>query len=186
MKPVVVFLPGFNGAARQPILLRVAGALGSEIDARFPGLPGGRPSAGLEREVGHLRKALPKGRRVVLVGRSFGGRVAVRCAVQQPVAGVVLLGFPIRPKDRPRPEDEAALAAVKVPVLIVQGSEDELGPLEVLAPLVAANPRLSLSVVEGAGHSFGRHEKQAVRLAAEFIGQCLGGSRRRSLGIRAP
>jgi pimeloyl-ACP methyl ester carboxylesterase len=186
MKPVVVFLPGFNGAARQPILLRVAAALGSEIDARFPGLPRGRPSAGLAREVAHVRAVLPRVRRVVLVGRSFGGRVAVRCALQHPVAAVVVLGFPIRPKDRPRPEDEAALDAVKAPVLIVQGSEDELGPLEVLAPLIAANPRLAVSVLDGAGHSFGRHEKQAVTVAAEFIRQRLSGSRRRSLGIRAP
>jgi pimeloyl-ACP methyl ester carboxylesterase len=56
-----------------------------------------------------------------------------------------------------------------VPTLIVQGDVDDKGPLEVLGPLVAKNPALTLEVLEGAGHSFGRHEARAVDLAAAFL-----------------
>lgn len=184
MTASVLLLPGFNGAARQPILVRVAKAVGEGVDALFPGLPRGRPSPGLEREVRHAVSALPTKGRVVLVGRSFGGRVALRCALERRVAGVVLLGFPVRPKDRPRPDDEAALLRVKVPVLIVQGSQDELGPLDVLEPLIARNRHVVMSVLEGAGHAFGRHERDAVDLAAAFVTRRLSGSGARSLGIR--
>ena len=45
-------------------------------------------------------------------------------------------------------EDPAAL----------QGSDDELGPLKVLRPIVKQNSALTLEVIKGAGHSFGRHD----------------------------
>lgn len=95
--------------------------------------------------------------------------MALRYALQADVGALVLLGFPVRPKDRPRPLDEAALAAVRVPTLIVQGSNDALGPLEVLEPIVRQNRALTLEVLIGAGHSFGRHQTAAVRLAAGFL-----------------
>lgn len=169
-KRLLVLLPGFNGAARQPVLLKVAKAVGGDgFRQRFPGLPKGRPSAGLEEEVAHLGRKLPPRSKPVLVGRSFGGRVALRYALQKRVSALVLLGFPVRPKGRPRPEDEAALLAVRVPTLIVQGDADDKGPLEVLRPLVAKNPALTLLVVRGAGHSFGRQEALAVAHASVFI-----------------
>jgi pimeloyl-ACP methyl ester carboxylesterase len=168
-KRLLVLLPGFNGAARQPILLHVATAAGDRFRAEFPGVPRGRPSPGFERELAHLTDSLPPRAVPSLVGRSFGGRVALRHALTHRVRALVLLGFPVRPPGRPRPDDEAALLAVRVPTLIVQGDADEKGPLEVLRPLVAKNRALQLEVIEGAGHSFGRHESRAVELAAEFL-----------------
>ena len=47
--------------------------------------------------------------RVVLIGRSFGGRMCTRVAAVEPPAALVLLGHPIAPRNRPRPDDEAAL-----------------------------------------------------------------------------
>lgn len=168
----VVLLPGFNGAARQPLLVKVAKAFDSKACA-FPGLPKGRPTPELSAEVEFLTKTIARRRlqNVAMVGRSFGGRVALRYATQTPVRALVLLGFPVRPKNLPRPLDEAALLAVNVPTLIVQGSDDELGPLEVLKPIIKKNRSLTLEVLEGAGHSFGRHESRAVSLAAAFLNE---------------
>jgi pimeloyl-ACP methyl ester carboxylesterase len=165
----LVLLPGFNGAARQPLLVKVAKAAGAGFSAEYPGMVRGRPSPGFERELAHLESQLSARSVPFLVGRSFGGRVALRHALAHRVAALVLLGFPVRPRDRPRPDDEAALLAVRVPTLIVQGDVDDKGPLEVLGPLVAKNPALTLEVLEGAGHSFGRHEARAVDLAAAFL-----------------
>lgn len=165
----LVLLPGFNGAARQPLLVKVAKAAGSGFAAEYPGMPGGRPSPGFERELAHLASHLTSRGVPFFVGRSFGGRIALRHALSHRVGALVLLGFPVRPAGRPRPDDEAALLAVRVPTLIVQGDADDKGPLEVLRPLVAKNPALTLEVLEGVGHSFGRREGRAVELAVEFL-----------------
>jgi predicted alpha/beta-hydrolase family hydrolase len=164
----VVLVPGFNGSAKQPMLVRLIERL-EELghEARAIELPRGRPSPGLKVEA----DALAQHEADAYVGRSFGGRVCLRLERQRPV---VLLGFPVRPPGRPRAEDEAALLAWKAPGLILQGSDDELGPLKVLRPLVRKNPALALEVIEGAGHSFGRHEPRVLDRAAEWLAQKRG------------
>jgi predicted alpha/beta-hydrolase family hydrolase len=86
-----------------------------------------------------------------------------------PPAALVLLGHPIAPPGRPRPADEAALASITCPTLVVQGDRDELGPLPVLERIAAANPRLELSVLAGTGHDLGRVENEAVDRAVDWL-----------------
>ena len=156
----VVLLPGFGGDADQPMLVRLARLLDARgIEAERITLPKGRPSPGLVVEMAAVPQA------DAYVGRSFGGRVVARMGTRP----MVLLGFPIRPPGRPRPEDEAALRALKVPTLILQGSDDELGPLKVLRPIVKQNPMLTLEVIKGVGHSFGRHESSVLERAAGWL-----------------
>jgi len=164
----VVLVPGFNGTARQPLLVRLSKLLeASGQKTKRVTLPRGRPSPGLELEAA----ALAKHEASAYAGRSFGGRVCIRLPARVPR---VLLGFPVRPPGRPRPEDEAALLALESPTLILQGSDDELGPIDVLEPLCAQNPRLRLEVIDGAGHAYGRHEKRVLERAAEWLVKELG------------
>jgi predicted alpha/beta-hydrolase family hydrolase len=164
-----VLLPGFNGAASQPILRRLEAKLELlDIECSRRALTRGKPSLGLERERAQLHGFVGKGP-VVLIGRSFGGRVCARYAALHPVEAVVLLGFPVRPAGKPRPDDEAALLALTCPTLIVQGDVDLLGPLKVLQPLVKKNAALTLHIVKGAGHSFGRHEGPALDAVAAWL-----------------
>jgi hypothetical protein len=107
----------------------------------------------------------------VLVGRSFGGRICARVAATREVRALVLLGFPIRPPGKPRPLDEAALAAVRCPTLVVQGDRDALGPLPVLEAVARLNPRVSVRVLAGAGHSFGRQTAVALDAVATWLEQ---------------
>ena len=88
---------------------------------------------------------------------------------ERSVAALVLLGFPIRPPSRPRPDDEAALLAVRCPTLIVQGDADELGPLRVLRPLMRKSSALELAVIRGAGHSYGRRERLALDAVTAWL-----------------
>lgn len=170
-RATAVLLPGFNGTARQPLLLALQKAL-TPLGVRCVrlALPRGRPSAGLAVETAFLAKKTAQLQGpLLLVGRSFGGRVAARFAAAHEVGAVVLLGFPVRPPGRKRPEDEAALRALRVPTLVVQNTHDPLGPLRVLRPLVKNNPRLRLASVDARGHGFGRRQAEAVAHTVAFV-----------------
>lgn len=168
-RPTAVLLPGFNGSAQQPMLLKLEKRL-VDFDVVRLAPPRLKLSPALAEHVAWLRDAVAEVRGpLVLVGRSFGGRLAVRLAAERPLAAVVLLGFPLRPPGKPRPLDEAALAALRCPTLIVQGTRDELGPLKVFSPILSENRALQLQRVEGAGHSFGAKEKGALDAAAAWL-----------------
>lgn len=167
----VVLLPGFGGRADQPILVRLSKrleALGLECRRAAP--PRGRVTPGLEREVAWLEgllATLPPP--FALVGRSFGGRIAVRLGRRRDIKAIVLLGFPLRPPHKVRPMDEVALARTRAPTLVVQGTNDALGPLPLIEALARLNPRCELVTLEGAGHSFGRWEGEALDAAAAWL-----------------
>jgi predicted alpha/beta-hydrolase family hydrolase len=167
-----ILVPGFNGTARQPMLVKLKRALKElGIPARAITLAPGRPTPELEPEVAQLRQ-MAKGAQA-LVGRSFGGRVCARLAVQRPPRALVLLGFPVRPPGKRRPLDEAALKALRCPTLILQGEDDELGPPALLRRLLKKNPKVTLEVISGAGHSFGRREAAVLARAAQWLSQQL-------------
>jgi predicted alpha/beta-hydrolase family hydrolase len=133
-----------------------------------------RPSGDYAAELDDLRRARDQLRtdgaqRVALVGRSFGGRMCTRLAAIEPPVALVVLGHPISPPGRPRPDDEAALAAVRCPTLIVQGERDSLGPLAVLQRIAAANPAIELYVLRGAGHQFGPRQAEGLEYAATWL-----------------
>ena len=64
---------------------------------------------------------------LVTGGRSSGARVACRTAAQTGAAGVLCLAFPVHPPGRPEKSRLAELDAVRVPVLVVQGTRDPFG-----------------------------------------------------------
>jgi predicted alpha/beta-hydrolase family hydrolase len=176
-----VLAPGYGGTAQQPILRALAAALGSfAIGTRAVTFRtrGGRPSRDYTVELDDLRAARDALRaagneRIALVGRSFGGRMAAFLAEREPPDALVVLGHPIAPPRRPRPRDEAALAAATCPTLIVQGDRDELGPYAVLERIAANNPRIDLVRVADAGHDFGPKEHEAVAAAARWLDSVL-------------
>src|SRR5207302_4411256 len=142
---------------RQPILAALSDALAPfEIATRAVTFStrGSRPSPDYARELDDLRAARDALRdagaaRVALVGRSYGGRMCAFLAEREPPDALAIIGHPIAPPDRPRPRDEAALAALTCPTLVVQGSGDELGPVAVLERIAGQNPRIDLVVIPG-------------------------------------
>jgi predicted alpha/beta-hydrolase family hydrolase len=91
-------------------------------------------------------------------GKSMGGRIATHIAADDPglpLAGVVLLGYPLHPPGRISERRDAHLPSVGRPMLFVQGSRDPFGTPEELAPVLRALiPAADLHVVEGGDHSF--------------------------------
>ncbi|HUR35426.1 MAG TPA: alpha/beta family hydrolase [Vicinamibacterales bacterium] len=91
-------------------------------------------------------------------GKSMGGRIATQVAAADatlPVAGLVLLGYPLHPPGRPEKRRDAHLPSVRRPMLVIQGSRDAFGTPDELRlafdPLV---PPAELHLVEGGDHSF--------------------------------
>jgi len=90
---------------------------------------------------------------VFLIGKSMGGRVGCHAALEEPVTGVICLGYPLRSGATGALRDEVLLA-LRVPILFVQGSRDSLCALDDLAEVRARMTAPStLLVVEGGNHS---------------------------------
>ena len=91
-------------------------------------------------------------------GKSFGGRMTSRAHAAEALAGVrglIFLGFPLHPPERPGIERADHLAAAPGPMLFLQGSRDDLADLALLRPVIAAlGSRATLHVIEGADHGF--------------------------------
>jgi predicted alpha/beta-hydrolase family hydrolase len=88
-----------------------------------------------------------------LIGKSMGGRVGCHVALEDSVAGVICLGYPLQSGSSGAMRDEVLLA-LRTPILFVQGSRDSLCPLDKLAAVRARMAAPStLLVVEGGNHS---------------------------------
>ncbi len=90
---------------------------------------------------------------VFLAGKSMGSRVGCHLALEEPVAGVICLGFPLVSGATGARRDEVLLA-LRTPILLVQGSRDPLCPLDLLAGVRAKmTAPTTLLIVEGGDHS---------------------------------
>ena len=92
--------------------------------------------------------------RVILIGKSMGGRIGYHVSLEEKVDALVCLGYPLCGMgDRTKMRDEVLLA-LRTPVLFVQGTRDSLCPLDLLEA-VRSKMKASavLHVVEGGDHS---------------------------------
>jgi uncharacterized protein len=97
-------------------------------------------------------------RRLFIGGKSMGGRIATHVVAADPtlpVAGLVLLGYPLHPPGKPDERRDVHLPDIQQPVLIVQGSKDTFGvPGEFSLVLDRMSPRPVMHVIEHGDHSF--------------------------------
>lgn len=111
------------------------------------------------------RTALAEARReaggpVYLIGKSMGGRIGCHLALEEEVAGVICLGYPLQSGSTGALRDQVLLA-LKRPILFVQGTRDPLCPLDQLASVRDRMTAPSkLLVVEGGNHSLEISAKQ--------------------------
>ncbi|MBV8926978.1 MAG: dienelactone hydrolase family protein [Bradyrhizobium sp.] len=91
-------------------------------------------------------------------GKSFGGRMTSQAQAKTPLAGVAGLaffGFPLHPAGKPSSERAEHLDEVEVPMLFVQGTNDDLAELDRLKAVVKRlGARARLHLLEAADHSF--------------------------------
>ena len=95
-------------------------------------------------------------RKLVIGGKSMGGRIASQVAAAQSsgIAGLVFLGYPLHPPGRPEQLRSKHLPDIRAPMLFVQGAKDAFGTPEELNPILKKLKHAELCVVEEADHSF--------------------------------
>jgi len=101
---------------------------------------------------GKLRK-----NRLVIGGKSMGGRIASQVAAVSPdgIAGLVFLGYPLHPPGRPDKMRDAHLPDIQAPMLFVQGARDTFGTAdEIRAVIKRLRLAAQIYVIEGGDHSF--------------------------------
>ena len=102
-----------------------------------------------------------KGNRLVIGGKSMGGRIASQVAAEdandsgERVAGLVFLGYPLHPPGNPEKMRDAHLKSIRAPMLFIQGSRDAFGSPEELRTVIKRDKlRATLQVIDGGDHSF--------------------------------
>ncbi len=99
-----------------------------------------------------------KGNRVVLSGKSMGGRIASQVAAQpeqkHEIAALFFLGYPLHPPGRPDKLRDAHLPQIKAPMLFIQGERDAFGTSDELAAIIKQHHlSATLHSIKGGDHS---------------------------------
>ncbi|GAO04821.1 alpha/beta family hydrolase [Anaeromyxobacter sp. PSR-1] len=160
-RPRVLFAPGAGAASTSAWMERWAAhlsAIGEVARFDYPYRLAGRRSPDrlpvlVEAHRAALRALRGRSRRpVVLAGKSMGSRVGCHLALEEEVAALVCLGYPLRGASGTLRDE--VLLALRTPVLFVQGTRDPLCPLDALE---AVRRRMrapsALHVVEDGNHS---------------------------------
>jgi predicted alpha/beta-hydrolase family hydrolase len=103
-----------------------------------------------------------KNNRVVIGGKSMGGRIASQVMAGEDretfasdVVGLVFLGYPLHPPGNPAKLRVEHLEHIKKPMLFVQGTRDALGsPDEIKPHIKNLRPAAKIHEIEGGDHSF--------------------------------
>lgn len=127
------------------------------------------------REVIDLHGA---GRKLVIGGKSMGGRIASMVADVAGVLGLICLGYPFHPPGQPAKTRTKHLESLRTPTLILQGTRDSFGGPDDVAQY-KLSPAIHVEWLEDGDHSFkprarsGRTEadnlQAAIALVADFI-----------------
>ena len=164
-----VFAHGAGAGMNHPLMVSIAGELKARRIAtlryQFPYVERGsrRPDpealchATVRAAVGRTAELAPTLPRFA-GGKSFGGRMTSQAQALSPLPGVrglVFLGFPLHPAGRPSDTRARHLQEVKIPMLFLQGTRDDLAPLTLLQPVIERlGARATLRLIQGADHSY--------------------------------
>jgi predicted alpha/beta-hydrolase family hydrolase len=120
------------------------------------------------------------GPRVVIGGKSMGGRIASMVADEVAARGLVCFGYPFHPPGEPDRLRTAHLAGLETPALFLQGTRDPFGTREDVAGYTLSDA-IRIAWLEGGDHSFkpparsGRTEAQNVEEAIVAAGAFVEG-----------
>ncbi len=103
-------------------------------------------------------------------GKSFGGRMSsqyLSLHSNAKVKGIIFYGFPMHSIGKPSTERAEHLKDVKVPMLFLQGTKDEMATWSLMETLCLSLPLATLVKIEGANHAFKAGKQNSVPVLAE-------------------
>ncbi len=101
------------------------------------------------------------GERVVIGGKSMGGRMATLVADELRVRGVVCFGYPFHPPGQPAKVRTAHLETLATPMLVLQGERDPFGTREDVAGY-HLSPGIRIEWIPDGDHSLKPRAKAGV------------------------
>jgi uncharacterized protein len=136
----LVLAHGAGGAMDSPFMETIAEGIAKSgvrvVRFEFPYMRrrretgrGGAPDAGpvLMQSWRDTIAELGDAGRIVIGGRSLGGRIASMIADETGVRGLVCLGYPFHPPGKPEQTRTRHLEQLRTPALILQGTRDSFG-----------------------------------------------------------
>jgi predicted alpha/beta-hydrolase family hydrolase len=110
--------------------------------------------------------------RIVLGGRSMGGRYASMLAASSPALGLLLLGYPLHAPGRPDQMRSEHFSKLRMPVLFVEGTRDTFGtPDELRAAARTIKGKVSWHWIETGDHSFKPLKRETGKSLDDVLGE---------------
>ncbi|MGQ0744823.1 MAG: alpha/beta hydrolase family protein [Acidimicrobiales bacterium] len=164
--------PGANGSADHPALVALEEALAPAPVHRVA-LPARRGAERVALDAAALaaRTGLAP-RRLILGGRSYGGRMCSEAVAAGLVArALVLISYPLHPPGRPAQLRTAHFPAIGVPCLFVSGRGDAFAtPQEMAAAVEAVDAPCRVVWLPGGGHGLRGRDRAVVEVVTEWVG----------------
>ena len=160
-RPLFLFAPGAGAPSSHPWMQRWKARLSTIGDVEAFDYDymreGRRRPDPLPRLIAAHRQALVnarRGRAVILIGKSMGGRIGCHVSLEEEVEAIVCFGYPLcGGGDRSKLRDKV-LRALETPILFVQGTRDSLCPLDLLETIRSRDEGADFSPCRRSRRSF--------------------------------
>jgi len=162
----LVLSHGLNSPVNSPLMEKVTDDLAAHgfkvIRFEFPFMEEGRPHDGsvyientesLESYWKKVVSEIGSPEKLVIGGKAISAFAATRVADQLGVRGVIGVGFPFVSPDPDLILDQSHLKTMNTPTMIIQGSDDPLGPSTKVDDSIFSHTT-TLHWLENAGHNF--------------------------------
>jgi predicted alpha/beta-hydrolase family hydrolase len=155
-----VFAHGAGGPMRAPFMSAIARGLAASgirvVRFEFPYMAAKRRVPDREPVLlaswRQVVDELGDPRRMVIGGKSLGGRIATMVADERKVAGLLCFGYPFHPPGNPTRLRTAHLKTLATPACIVQGTRDPFGN-DSEVPTYGLPPSIRIEWIPGGDHS---------------------------------
>ena len=176
MKAMMVLAHGAGAGMSHPFLRTLSDELSSfgigTLRYNFPYMEKGKkrpdvPAVAIKTVEQVVAKAstLFPDNALILAGKSFGGRMSSHLLARhtpEVLKAIVFYGFPLHAVGKPGVERATHLITIKVPMLFLQGTKDDLAQVELIKSVCDGLPSATLEFLEGADHSFKIGKKDSI------------------------
>lgn len=120
----------------------------------------------IEMAISKAKELFPK-LPLFVAGKSFGGRMTsqyLSAHHHHEVKGIIFYGFPLHAPGKPSIDRAEHLKNIKIPMLFLQGTRDELATWNLIESVCSSLPLATLVKIEGANHAFKAGKQDIMKL----------------------